>query len=359
MERKQLALAQQLEEARGLDRMSSTSQPPAGRDPRTAPSAVRAESAAGGAAHEGVRAGNAAHEGVRAVDRAANEGVRESAPNAGVRAVALIPARLASTRLPRKMLLAETGAPLVVHTARCVQNAGVFARVVVAVDADEVAAAVRAHGFEAVPTRVDHPSGTDRVREAWDALVAAGERADVLVGVQGDEPDLERDDLARLVAAFVDPDVTMATLCAPIEDAQAFAARSVVKVVRDARGDALYFSRAPIPAAGHLPGGSTADGEMSGVLRHVGVYAYRPAALARFTELPRGALEVRESLEQLRWLEAGLKLRVVDARRAPRGIDTLEDYRDFVRRERSSRDAHDAREEGGRARGGLAEARAG
>ncbi|MCY2961577.1 MAG: 3-deoxy-manno-octulosonate cytidylyltransferase [Planctomycetota bacterium] len=275
------------------------------------------------------------------------------AASAPVRAVAIIPARLASTRLARKMLLQETGTPLVVHTARNVRDSGVFARIVVAVDAEEVAQAVRAHGFEAIPTRVEHPSGTDRVKEAWDALAAAGERADVLVGVQGDEPDLDREDLARLVAAFADPAVSMATLCVPLTDPAAFQAPSVVKVVRDARGDALYFSRAPIPAAGHAP-----DETDSGtVLRHVGVYAYRPAALAQFTALPRGRLERRESLEQLRWLEAGLKLRVVDARRAPRGIDTLEDYREFVRRQ--ARGADDEVDRAGRARGGRTEARAG
>lgn len=269
------------------------------------------------------------------------------------RAVAIVPARLASTRLARKMLLAETGRPLVVHTAQNVRDAGVFARVVVAVDADEVAAAVRAHGFEALSTRVDHPSGTDRVREAWDALRAVGERADVLVGVQGDEPDVDGADLAALVAAFADPDVEMATLCAPLDDADAFRAASVVKVVRDARGDALYFSRAPIPAASHAQD----SGAGSGALRHVGVYAYRPDALARFTALPRGALEKRESLEQLRWLEAGRKLRVVDARRAPRGIDTPEDYRDFVRREARGADGGSGR--ASTARGELSEARAG
>ncbi len=281
------------------------------------------------------------------------------AASADVRAVALIPARLASTRLPRKMLLADTGLPLVVHTAQNVRDSGIFARVVVAVDDDEVARAVREHGLEVVSTRIDHPSGTDRVREAWEALVAQGERADVLVGVQGDEPDLERDDLARLVGVFADPEVVMATLCVPIEDAVAFEARSVVKVVRDARGDALYFSRAPVPAAGHGQ-----DSQHAHALRHVGVYAYRPSALVRFTELPRGALEVRESLEQLRWLEAGLKLRVVDARRAPRGIDTRADYDEFVRRESvrrdlARRDGPGTVEESGRARGGLAEARAG
>ncbi len=275
------------------------------------------------------------------------------AASAGVRAVALIPARLASTRLPRKMLLSETGVPLVVHTARNVRASGVFARVVVAIDDEEVANAVRAHGFEAIATRVDHPSGTDRVKEAWDALASAGERADVLVGVQGDEPDLESADLARLVAAFADPDVSMATLCVPLADPAEFASPSVVKVVRDAAGDALYFSRAPIPAAGHAP----ADADDAAPRRHVGVYAYRPDALARFTALPRGALERRESLEQLRWLEAGRKMRVVDARRAPRGIDTLEDYRDFVRRQARGAESGEGRADG--ARGSLSEARAG
>lgn len=290
-------------------------------------------------------------------------GIDPRADAGPVRAVALIPARLASTRLPRKMLLDETGFPLVVHTARNVAATGVFARVAVAIDSDEVEQAVRAHGFEAIRTRIEHPSGTDRVREAWEVLERSGERADVLVGVQGDEPDLEADDLARLVAAFADPSVEMATLCAPLDDERAFEAKSVVKVVRDARGDALYFSRAPIPAAGHDRADSATP-----VLRHVGVYAYRPQALVRFTELARGVLEIRESLEQLRWLEAGFRMRVVDARRAPRGIDTLEDYRDFVARLRSnpSGSARGAREkaDGGTGRtdgtvGRLSEARAG
>jgi 3-deoxy-manno-octulosonate cytidylyltransferase (CMP-KDO synthetase) len=269
------------------------------------------------------------------------------------RAIALIPARLASTRLPRKMLLDETGLPLVVHTARRVLDAGACARVVVAADAAEIAAAARAHGIEAVLTDPAHPSGTDRVREAWDALESSGERADVLVGVQGDEPDLDARDLARLIRAFDDPAVELATLCAPLADAVDVAAPSVVKVVRDARGDALYFSRAPIPAASH------GDPAAAPSLRHVGVYAYRPAALRAFTALPRGALERRESLEQLRWLEAGRKLRVVDASRAPRGIDTLEDYRDFVRRVARADGGSGETGGSGGTRGERAEARAG
>jgi 3-deoxy-manno-octulosonate cytidylyltransferase (CMP-KDO synthetase) len=259
--------------------------------------------------------------------------------------VALIPARLQSQRLPRKMLLDATGLPLVVHTAEAARQSGVFARVVVATDSAEVAEAVRRHGHEAVPTDPAHPSGTDRVHEAWDRLSAAGERADVLFGLQGDEPEIEPLDLQRLARAFDEPDVELATLAAPLEDAALLALPSVVKVVRDARGDALYFSRAPIPARGHGAAGLDAP-----ALRHVGVYAYRPATLARFCALPYGRLERYESLEQLRWLEAGGRIRVVEIARAPRGIDTEADYRAFV--ERAGRTVRAA--PAGGARGGIA-----
>ena len=257
------------------------------------------------------------------------------------RAVAILPARLASTRLPRKMLLDDTGAPLIVHSARNVLASGVFARVVVAADDARIVDAVRAHGLEAVPTRVDHPSGSDRVNECFAALRAAGESAHVIVNVQGDEPELPHEDLRALVAAFDDPRVEMATLAAPLpatpEGEALRASPSVVKVVCDAHGDALYFSRAPIPARGHA---RAADDRASIARRHVGVYAFSPAALARFCALPRGVLEAEESLEQLRWLEHGGKLRVVNATRAPQGIDTPQDYAAFVARAKSApRDA--------------------
>lgn len=250
-----------------------------------------------------------------------------------LRAVAIIPARLASQRLPRKMLLDRTGLPLFVHTARNVAACPAFARVVVATDSPEILAAAAAHGVEARLTRVDHPSGTDRVNECYAALRAEGERAAIVVNVQGDEPDLSPFDLARLVAAFDDRAVELATLAAPLasttaSDATLFASPSVVKVVCDARGDALYFSRAPIPALGHAAN----PGEVEIARRHIGVYAFTPNALTRFCTLPRGVLEQRESLEQLRWLEHGGKLRVIDAARAPQGIDTLRDYEDFVLR---------------------------
>lgn len=280
----------------------------------------------------------------------------------GARALAVLPARLASTRLPRKMLLAETGTPLVVHAARNVLAAGVFARVVVAADAPEVVAAVRAAGLEAVATRPDHPSGSDRVHECWRALADAGERADVIVNVQGDEPELPHADLRALVGAFTDRTVELATLAVPIGDEAEFANPNVVKVVCDARGDALYFSRAPIPHRGH----ATADPRGSPPLarRHVGVYAFAPRALERFCGLSRGRLEAEESLEQLRWLEHGGKLRVVTATRAPRGIDTREDYDAFVARVRAgegTRASEGRGASGGRARGEVTErgARAG
>lgn len=247
------------------------------------------------------------------------------------RAVAVLPARIGSTRLARKMLLEAAGAPLVVHSARNALATGLFARVVVAADDESILQAVRAFGLDARATRADHQSGTDRVDECVRALIGAGEHADVVVNVQADEPELAREDLARLLAAFDDPTVEMATLAVPLDDQAAFLNQNVVKVVRDARGDALYFSRAPIPSRSH-PG---ADGPLQ-ALRHLGVYAFTPAALQRFCALPRGTLEQAESLEQLRWLEHGQRLRVVTASRAPSSIDTLSDWQAFVARVESS-----------------------
>lgn len=239
------------------------------------------------------------------------------------RGLAILPARLGSTRLPRKVLLADTGRPLVVHTAEAVSAAERIERVLVATDDEEVLNAVRQHGYDAVMTRADHASGTDRVHEA------AGDQDgyDVIVNVQADEPEIDAAELDRLVAAFEDETVEAATLAAPITDPAEEDSPSVVKVVRDQAGDALYFSRSPLPSRVHARPGFSAT-----TLRHVGVYAFRPAALNRFCSLPEGALERAENLEQLRWLEAGRRMRVLDAKRAPRGIDTEADYEAFVTR---------------------------
>lgn len=256
-----------------------------------------------------------------------------SAPSTRVRAVAIVPARLGSTRLARKMLLAETGAPLFVHTARSARSCGAIERVVVATDSDEILAAAREADVEALATRADHPSGTDRVREALEALEARGESWDVVLNVQGDEPELDPADLGQLVAAFADPGVVAATLAAELEDPAELASPDVVKVVCDARGDALYFSRAALPCRERQRAvEAAAPARRHLARRHIGVYAYRPDALRRFCELPVGALEAAENLEQLRWLEAGQRMRVVRASSVPPGIDTRADYEAFVRR---------------------------
>jgi 3-deoxy-manno-octulosonate cytidylyltransferase (CMP-KDO synthetase) len=215
---------------------------------------------------------------------------------------------------------------------RNAQASGAFARVLLATDAPEILERARALRIEALLTRADHASGTERVHEAWRTLAATGEQADVLVNVQGDEPELDRRDLAALVAAFEDPAVRAATLAAALADPTLAGSPQLVKVVVDRHGDALYFSRAAIPASGHAQAESARGTHKSIHRRHVGVYAFIPAALEQFCALPRGEYEMRENLEQLRWLEAGEKLRVVAATRAPAGIDTPLDFERFAQR---------------------------
>ena len=239
----------------------------------------------------------------------------------------MVPARLASTRLPEKMLLAETGSCLFVHTVRNAARSGAFEEVLVAADSDEVVAAAEAAGLACVSTDPKCPSGTDRV---YEALSMTGGEWDVVVGVQGDEPELDPRDLERLVACFSEEEVEVATLAAPLSDEAARDATSVVKVVLDLNSDALYFSRAPLPDRSH----SREDADTSLGLRHVGVYAWRPRALARFRSMQPTPAERAENLEQLRWLENGGRMRVLVIDRAPHGIDTPEDYAAFVARQR-------------------------
>jgi 3-deoxy-manno-octulosonate cytidylyltransferase (CMP-KDO synthetase) len=249
--------------------------------------------------------------------------------------VAIIPARIASTRLARKMLLAETGRCLFEHTVRNVADAGVVDRIVVATDDEDIARAARRAEIDVVMTRKDHASGTDRVHEAVAGLASGP--YDVVVNVQGDEPELAHSDLAALVDAFHDVEVQVATLAGPLSSEAEVAAPHVVKVVCDAHGDALYFSRLPIPSRSHAK--RDAEAGLTPFRRHLGVYAFRPAALTRFCSLPLGRLEALENLEQLRWLEAGLRMRVVPARSVPLGIDTRADYDAFAAREAARRAA--------------------
>jgi 3-deoxy-manno-octulosonate cytidylyltransferase (CMP-KDO synthetase) len=235
------------------------------------------------------------------------------------------------------MLLRESGRYLFEHTVLGVRRARTLQRVVLATDSEEILTAAAAVGIEAVLTSPTHVSGTDRVFEAYETLVARGEGPfDVVLNVQGDEPEVAGETLDPLVAAFVAPGVELASLCTPLSEPADALDPSVVKVVRDRNGDALYFSRAPIP--GLAP--TARETRPAPFQRHIGVYAFRPDALRRFCALPRGTLEARESLEQLRWLEAGLRIRVLVASEGSVGIDTPEHYAQFLARERARSATH-------------------
>jgi 3-deoxy-manno-octulosonate cytidylyltransferase (CMP-KDO synthetase) len=239
--------------------------------------------------------------------------------------IAVIPARYASTRLPGKPLLDIAGKPMVVRVAEQAHRSGAGA-VLVATDDERIAHACRAHGLRCIMTRSDHATGTDRIAE-----VAAREGlADdiIVVNVQGDEPLIEPA-LIRGVAAQLadDPVAAMATAAHPIADRETFLNPNVVKVVLDAVGCAMYFSRAPIPFPREvgLAGASTLPSGLP-ALRHVGLYAYRVGFLKIYPGLAACPLEAFEALEQLRALWHGHRIAVAISDHAPApGVDTAED----------------------------------
>jgi 3-deoxy-manno-octulosonate cytidylyltransferase (CMP-KDO synthetase) len=234
-------------------------------------------------------------------------------------AIAIIPARFHSTRLPGKALAPIAGRPMVWHVADRTRRARGLARVIVATDDPRIADAVAATGADAVLTRADHPSGTDRLAE-----VVAGVDAAIVVNVQGDLPLLDPGMVERLVARMTDdPSLPMATLASAIRDEAEWRSPHVVKVVFGADGRALYFSRSPIP---HDRDGSRAVGAPLG-WRHIGMYVYRRDVLLRLAALPPSPLERRERLEQLRALEHGIAIGVVEWTSAEPliEVDTQED----------------------------------
>ena len=237
--------------------------------------------------------------------------------------VGVIPARLGSERLPRKPLHRIAGRPLIEWVWRRVDALGVLDRVVVATDSEEVVAVCRDMGADAVLTTDGHPSGTDRIAEVLErgVLGAPG----VVVNVQGDEPFVTAAQVQGAVAA-VQEGWEVGTVAAPVGSREAWTDPSVVKVVRGDAGGALYFSRAPIP---HLRGGPPGEHDLASdrYLRHIGIYAYTPAALRRWVALPRGRLEQMERLEQLRPLAAGIRIGVAVTEGTAGGVDTLEDAR--------------------------------
>lgn len=227
----------------------------------------------------------------------------------------LIPARMASTRLPGKPLADIAGRPMIVHVAARASEAG-LGRVVVATDTIEVAGAVKAHGFEAIMTRSDHESGSDRIFEALGRLDPDGQ-VETVVNVQGDLPTIDAETIAAALAPLDDAAVDIATLGVEISRDEEKTNPNVVKIVGSpvlgTRLRALYFTRATAPWG---------DGPL---YHHIGLYAYRRAALERFVRISPSYLERRERLEQLRALEAGMRIdaEIVDS--VPLGVDTPED----------------------------------
>jgi 3-deoxy-manno-octulosonate cytidylyltransferase (CMP-KDO synthetase) len=228
-----------------------------------------------------------------------------------MRAIAVIPARLASTRMPRKMLREIGGRPLIGLVYEAVRSSPQLDDVIVATDSDEIIAVCRSNGWKAQLTSPAHRSGTERMHE-----VSRSVESDIYVNVQGDEPLTRSEHIAALIEVMRDPTVQVGTLMTPAEPVD-IDNPSAVKVVTDSAGRALYFSRATIPY--------DRDGAKPQYFKHLGFYAYRKPALDRFVTLPESSLERSERLEQLRFLENGIPIHVARTPYDTVGVDTEED----------------------------------
>jgi 3-deoxy-manno-octulosonate cytidylyltransferase (CMP-KDO synthetase) len=247
-----------------------------------------------------------------------------------VSVVVIIPARLGSTRLPGKVLLDKTGKPLIRHVWESARRAASVERVVIATDERRVLEAAHRFGAEAVLTRSDHPNGTSRLAEAAGLLGLALQ--DLIVNVQGDEPEIEPEAIDAAVAALKAGELyaggcEIGTVAVPFQETENPRDSNCVKVVLGLNGRALYFSRSPIPFDRDGRGGPDAA-----MLRHVGLYVYRRAFLDRYVGLPSTSLERTEQLEQLRALQHGFGIAVAVRPTARLGIDTQEQYDAFVAR---------------------------
>jgi 3-deoxy-manno-octulosonate cytidylyltransferase (CMP-KDO synthetase) len=229
----------------------------------------------------------------------------------GMKVIAVIPARLASTRLPRKMLREIVGEPLLAWVYRGVRACSLLEDVIVATDSEEIMQLCRQHGWHAQITSIAHRSGTERVHE-----ISSSAAADVYLNVQGDEPMTRSEHIAALIELMRDAKIQVGTLKTPAA-AEDIPNPNAVKVVTDAAGRALYFSRATIPY--------DRDGSKPRYFKHLGFYAYRKEALDRFCTLPESSLESSERLEQLRFLENGIPIHVAETAFDTIGVDTEQD----------------------------------
>ena len=230
----------------------------------------------------------------------------------------VIPARFASTRFPGKIIAPLAGKPLVLHTYERALKARLVSDVVIATDAEEVVQALRPFGVNIVMTRSDHPSGTDRIAE-----VAANTDADIIVNVQGDEPLIDPDTIDATIRPLLDePGVSMATVRHLLTDPAQIADPNIVKVIVDASGHAIYFSRTPIP---YIREEADRAANPACYWQHIGLYVYRRDFLLQYARMPQSPLERLEKLEQLRAIEGGHTIAVVDTQHPCVGVDTPED----------------------------------
>jgi 3-deoxy-manno-octulosonate cytidylyltransferase (CMP-KDO synthetase) len=235
--------------------------------------------------------------------------------NVPTRILGIVPARFASSRFPGKALSTLAGKPMIQHVYERACLSRYITRVLIATDDERIASAGRHFGGEVRMTRADHPTGTDRLAE-----VASAESADLYVNIQGDEPLIDPEAIDAAILSILDMDaIPMATLKKRILDASEITNPNVVKVVTDFTGNALYFSRSPIP---HVRSG---EGESGPYYKHIGLYVYRREFLLRYPDLDVGPLERAESLEQLRALENGYRIRTVETDYESLGVDTPED----------------------------------
>src|SRR5579864_2487166 len=233
-----------------------------------------------------------------------------------MKAIAIIPARLASTRLPRKMLRKIAGKPLIGVVYEAVRSSPLLEKVLIATDSEEIMGVCRQHGWEAQMTSAAHRSGTERVHE-----ISGREAADVYINVQGDEPMVRAEQIATLLQVMQNPAAQVGTVMTPAKEVD-IPNPNAVKVVTDLNGRALYFSRATIPF--------DRDGTRPAYFKHLGLYAYRKPALDRFVKLPESSLEKSERLEQLRFLENGIAIFVGETAYDSIGVDTEEDLQRVI-----------------------------
>jgi 3-deoxy-manno-octulosonate cytidylyltransferase (CMP-KDO synthetase) len=238
--------------------------------------------------------------------------------------LAVIPARFSSTRFPGKVLAKDTGKFLIQHTYEQACAASLPEKVIIAADDEKVVAAAKTFGAECVLTSAEHKSGTDRIAEA-----VADMDVEIIVNLQADEPEIDPGNIDHLAQLLIDnPDCPMATLAAEFQSAEQVADPNIVKAITDCNDRAIYFSRLPIPYDREKSG----IGNVQQYLRHIGIYAYRKEFLLKITALPQTPLEKIEKLEQLRAIENGFSILVGKVKHTCDGIDTAEQYAEFVTR---------------------------